>query len=161
MIDGEPEHLDEGEGAHQGNWNGQAGHHRGPPVLQKDEQDQQHQHDRQAESIHNALHGGLNELADVVHLRHGHAWRRGGGKGIDLFHDGIRHIQSIAVRGLEHRHGDRVVVRDIHCCCCVVVEAVLHLAHIFEQQKIACFGAADDQILEVFQAEQIAVVLHQ
>ena len=53
------------------------------------------------------------------------------------------------------------MVRFVDSGAGVVVEAVAHFTHILQQQQVAGFAAADDQIVERLDREQVAVVLHQ
>ena len=161
LVDREAEDLDEGEGADQGDRNGQAGHHRGPPILQKDEQDDQHQHDRQPEGIHHPLDRRLDELADVVDLEHLHSRGHGLGELVHHLHHLVRDIESIALGGLKDRDGDRGIALDAHRLLGVAVGAVGGLAHILETKQVAGGRAADDQVVEILDGHQIAVVLHQ
>ena len=88
-------------------------------------------------------------MTDVVHLLHRDARRHLGGEGLHLLHHGVGNIEGIAVRCLEHRHGDGVVVGGVNGGRCVVVEAVAHLPHVLEEQEIAGGGTPHDQVVEL------------
>ena len=137
LVDREPKSLDEGEGADQRNRNRQAGNHRGAPVLQEQKQDHQHEHNRQAQGIGHATHGRLNELADVVDLLDGDTRRHGLGELVHHRHNGLGHIQRVALGGLEHRHGDRWVALNADGLLGKGVEAIGGLTHIPEPQQVA------------------------
>ena len=53
------------------------------------------------------------------------------------------------------------MVRFVDSGAGVVVEAVAHFTHILQQQQVAGFAAADDQVVKRLDREQVAVVFHQ
>ena len=136
LVDRKAKRLDEGKGAHQGDGNRQAGHHRGPPVLQEEKQDHQHQHNRQAQGIGDPIHRRFNELADVVDLAHRHPWRQLGAEVVDQRHHRLAHLQGVALGGLIHANGDGGVAMDVAPLGGEAVEAIGGLAHVRQPQQI-------------------------
>ena len=100
-------------------------------------------------------------MTDVVDLIHRDPGGHGGGKGVDQGHRGIGDIQRIAVRRLEHRHRDDRVAIAVDRRRCVVVESVLHITHIAQPQQAPFRRAPHDQIAEVVETGEVAVVLDQ
>ena len=161
LVDREAEGLDEGKGAHQRDWDRQAGHDGGPPVLQEQEQDHQHQHNRQAEGVGDAIDSRFDELTHVVDLIHRDARRQLAGELVHQRHHRFRNLQRVAVRCLIHADGDRRIAVDIGALRGEAVEAVGRLTDVLQAEQVALGSAPHDQLVELLNRGEIAVVLDQ
>ena len=161
LVDRKAKRLNKGECADQRNRNCQAGYHRSAPVLQEQKQDYQHQHNRQAQGVGHAVHGRLYELADVVDLRDRDPRRHRLGELVHHRHNCFRHIQSVALGGLENRHCDRGIAIETHRLLGEGVEAIGGLAHIPQPQQIALGRLTHYQVIELLDRHQVAVISHQ
>ena len=77
-----------------------------------------------------------------------------------MFHHRIGHIQGVAGGGLIHRKSQCLIAVLVDALHGEAVGAVAHLSHVLELQQVARGGTVDDQVVEVLQGGEVAVVLH-
>ena len=158
FVDREPKGLHKHHGPQQSDRQRQGGHGRGLPVLQEQEDDQQHQHHCITQGIEGSRDRGVDEIGLIEHLLEHHPWRQGAAElGEHLIHR-IGGADGVAAGQLDHAEADaRIAGAGIDRGLIEVLESIFGSAHITDSNQTAIGALADDHILEFLNGLEVAV----
>ena len=148
QVEGETHHFDDGEGADQGDDDGDGRHDGGLQVLQEDIHDQNHQDDGDDERFQHTVHRSVKEVVGCFQL---FEFQTGGQRLRDFLEvlvDFGVHLGGVGARGLvddEQHAGMPVDVGAVVVC----FGAEFHIGHIGQTQHPSVRAGTDDDVFEL------------
>ena len=100
-------------------------------------------------------------MANVVNLGQGDPRGHLGSELVHQRNHRLRHLQGVTIRGLIDPNRDGGVAIDIHALAGKGVKAIGGLTHIGQPQQVPLGRLTHNQFVQLFDRNQVAVVLHQ
>ena len=146
-IDGKAQGQQDGEGAYQGDGNGERRNERGTPVLQEQVRDAHHQNQGDDKRFHDFRHGGGNVLRGVIAHDVAHTFRKTFFQLLQRVFHAVHGFQGIGVIQAVHSHVHGVFP-IVAAAARVGFRAQLNAGNVVQPGNVAILARADDNLAE-------------